>query len=200
MWRIIILATLATLPIGCATGPLQENPLLVGGPRIEQENPVYLPQSPWVYKQVFTKIQDILSDYFVIVEAQPYDGRIVTAHSIAPGCEQPWKPGSPDSYQRLLAFCQSIRHRAVVVITSAESGGYFVDVKVFKELEDLPNPTRSTSGNAGYRLESTVGQQFQLIEPETTNNSWIPIGRDCPLEQVILSRIASMDLSCPPPS
>jgi hypothetical protein len=56
---------------------------------------------------------------------------------IAPGLEQPWKPGSPDCAQRLLATFQTIRHRASVLITPAEDGGFFVDVKVLKELEEL---------------------------------------------------------------
>src|SRR3954451_25321936 len=136
---------------GGATGPLLENPVLIRTDKvIPPENPVYLPQGPMAYAQVFEKVLDVVDDFWEIAYANRYDGRIETFPAVAPGLEQPWKPGSPDFQQRLLAYLQSIRHRAIVLITTADDGGYFVDVKVLKELEDLPNPSRSTAGTASF--------------------------------------------------
>jgi hypothetical protein len=192
------LAALAGLAGGCAaTGPLRESPLLLrfdrGG---EHHSPLYVPQGPMAYGRVFETVEDVLSDYFVIAVSNRYDGYLETFPTIAPGIEQPWKPGSPDLYGRLLAFCQTIRHRAVVRITTADDGGFFLDVKVFRELEDLPAPTRATAGEATYRLESTVQRQNDVIDVDVTDVGWIPLGRDHKLEQVILDRLARMDLSC----
>jgi hypothetical protein len=181
---------------GCATGPMLENPLLVRVDRAcPHENPIYIPQGALAYARVYDTILDILSDYFDIAYSNRYDGRIETHPRIAPGIEQPWKLGSPDLYQRVLAYFQTIRHRAVVTICTADDGGYFVDVKVFKELEDLPSPTAATAGDASFRLESTVQRQYEILEPEFLSASWIPIGRDIPLEQVILDRLARMDVT-----
>src|SRR5262245_19417540 len=167
MWRVMLTAGLAVILGGCASGPMMENPLRV---RVEQpvchENPLYIPQGEMAYARVYEKILDVLSDYFVIAYANRYDGRIETQATIAPGIEQPWKPGSPDLYQRLLAFCQTIRHRAVVQITTARDGGYFIDVKGLKELEDLARPSRATAGDATFRIETTVQREFEIIEPE----------------------------------
>jgi hypothetical protein len=149
------------------------------------------------YAKVFEKIIDVLDDYWDIAYANRYDGRIETIPRVAPGIEQPWRPGSPDFNQRLLAFLQSIRHRAVVTITTADDGGYFIDVKVFKELEDVAQPIRSTAGASTFRQPSTVERQFEVIEPAIYDVNWIPIGRDYKLEQVILGRIACFDLTEP---
>ena len=198
MWRSLCAAGLTACLGGCVSGPLQENPLLVPlRPTPAHENPVYIPQHPMAYARVFETIEDVLSDYFVIVYANRFDGRIVTQPSIAPGIEQPWKPGSPDFYQRLLAFTQTIRHRAIVEITTAKEEGFFVSIKVLKELEDIPAPTRATAGEATLRLESTVQRQFEVVYPQFFDSNWIPIGRDTKLEQVLLDRISRMDVCKP---
>ena len=200
MWRSLCVAGLAACLGGCVSGPLQENPLLVPlGRSTAHENPVYIPQHPMAYARVYETIEDVLSDYFVISSANSsrFDGSIQTLPTIAPGIEQPWKPGSPDFYQRLLAFCQTIRHRAIVEIKEAKDNGFFVSVKVFKELEDISAPTRTTAGEATFRLESTVQRQFEVVYPQYFDSSWIPIGRDYQLEQVILDRISRMDVCRP---
>ena len=166
-------------------------------PTPAHENPVYIPQHPMAYARVFETIEDVLSDYFVIAYTNRFDGQILTQPAIAPGIEQPWKPGSPDFYQRLLAFTQTIRHRAIVQITTAKEEGFFVSVKVLKELEDIPAPTRATAGEATFRLEPTVQRQFEVVYPQFFDSDWIPIGRDTKLEQVILDRISRMDVCKP---
>ena len=199
MWRVLCAAGLTACLGGCVSGPLQENPLLVPlGRTTVHENPVYIPQHPMAYARVFETIEDVLSDYFVLAPGSSrYDGLIQTLPTIAPGIEQPWKPGSPDLYQRLLAFTQTIRHRAIVQITTAKEDGFFVSVKVLKELEDIPSPTRTTASEATFRLEATVQRQFDVVYPEFFQTGWIPIGRDCKLEQVILDRISRMDVCKP---
>ena len=119
---------------GCMSGPLLDNPGRVAvSTSAASPNPVWIHQacSPEAYNLVFEKVYDILSEYFEVSFSNRYDGRIETFPRIAPGLEQPWKPGSPDFSQRLLATLQTIRHRAIVLIQPADDGGYFVNVKVF---------------------------------------------------------------------
>ncbi|MFO0842877.1 MAG: hypothetical protein U0797_10850 [Gemmataceae bacterium] len=87
--------------------------------------------------------------------------------------------------------------RAVVLITTADDGGYFVDVKVLKEpgrpaRAVPPPPARPT-----YRLVPTVERQFEVVTGEVFDAAWIPVGRDHKLEQCILDRLARMDISTP---
>jgi hypothetical protein len=181
--------------LGCATGPLQNNPVLVTPNRNAFENPVFLPQGPASYNIVFGKVLDTVSDYFEIAYANRQEGRIESFPRIAPGLAEPWKPGSPDLYQRTLATFQTIRLRAVVLLSAAADGGYFVDVKIYKELEDIDKPIRATAGAASFRTLNTVERQFEVIDATAFDPVWIPVGRDTKLEQLMLERIAHFDLS-----
>src|SRR5205823_6311637 len=130
----------------------------------------------------------VISRYCEIAYSNRYDGRIEGFPTTAPGLERPWQPGSPDFAQRLLATLQSIRYRVAALITPADDGGFFVDVKVFKELEDLPNPTAATAGAASFRSDNTVERQFEVIDANVDSH-WVPLGRDLKLEQVIINRL-----------
>jgi len=188
-----VLALTAASLSGCVTfssGPLLENPVFLRpDPGVKVENPVYVPQGPWYYNTVFDKVIDIVDDYFDVASTNRYAGTIRTFPRIAPGLEQPWKTGNPALYDRLLATLQSIRNRAEIRIEPAKDGGYFLEVIVYKELEDVPSPVRAMSGAAIFQTTSTVERQFEVIDPSVFEMNWIPIGRNAPLEQLILQRI-----------
>jgi hypothetical protein len=179
------------------TGPLLDNPAFISPAAVAAppcENPVFVPLGNWpsAYHKVFETVLDVVDDYFVIDYANTsrYGGTIRTLPGIAPGLEQFFKPGSPDFDGRLLATFQTIRHYAIVKIDRApDGGGFWIDVKVYKELEDLPRPLRMTAGAAAFRSDITVERQFEVIEPTFTATGWIPIGEDTKLEQTILQRI-----------
>jgi hypothetical protein len=153
------------------------------------ENPVYVPLGPDAYGQVFEKVLDVVSEYFEIAYANRYDGRIETFPRVAPGLEQPWRTGSPNFYERLLATFQSIRHRAFVLIQLADDGGFFVQVVVFRELEDTPKPIRATA-NAAFRSDNGVlERQYEVIEPAVYESTWAPVGRDHTIENAIIQKI-----------
>src|SRR5713101_7317315 len=112
MRRTLMLAWAAALVVplcGCASGPLLENPaFVVPDPAVTVENPVFLPGNPPAYNPIFEKAVAVVSDYFPISYANRQDGRIETYPRIAPGLIQPFRPGSPDYDQRLLATLQTI--------------------------------------------------------------------------------------------
>ena len=189
----IILCAGSLAQTGCLSAPPVDNPVLVRGGAECIENPVLVsPGQPTAasYREVFEKSLDVLDDYFEILTANPYDGRIVTFPRVAPGYEQPWKRGNPDKRQRLLATLQSVRQTATLEIRSGERGGYLVYVVVERELEDVPRPSRATVGNAVFQETQTVDRQAEVVSPETTGDRvWFRVGRDYALEQEILRRI-----------
>src|SRR5215831_15355410 len=167
---------------GCsATGPLLDNPVLLrpvaAGP---VENPVYVPlgASHTSYRKLFEQVIDVVDDYFDIAESNMYAGLIRTHPRVAPGLEQFFRAGSPDFDQRLLATLQSIRHYAVVKIDGARDGGYWVDVKVFNELENVERPLRATAGAAAFRSDNTLDREYEVVEEVPHSGGWIPIGED----------------------
>lgn len=191
------------LASGCATGPFQENPLVIRpAAKVDgTDNPVYVPLGPTSYAAVFEKCLDVIGDYnFEIAYSNRYDGRIETFPKIAPGLGQPWKGGSPDFHQRLVATFQTIRHRAIVLISPANDGGYFIDVKVYKELIDIPRPSQAIAGAALFRSDPTLERQYEVVEEGQFENGWVPIGRDTLLEQSILDQLARFDPACDKPT
>lgn len=183
-------ASLLAWSSGCVPLPTTSGtPLQALDPQPAIENPLWLPSGPNAYGAIFEKVEDIMTEYFDIRYSNRYDGRIDTYPRVAPGFEQPWKSGSPDLYGRLHATLQSIRHRGEVQIETAKDGGFFVKVVIYKELEDLARPIRSTDGAAAFRTDLTVERQFEVIEPFIFETTWIPMGRDTKIEQVILSRL-----------
>lgn len=169
-------------PRPCVRAGLPEGGLIV-------ENPLYVPLGPDSYALVYEKVLDVLTEYFEIAYANRYDGRLETHPRIAPGLEQPWKPGSPNFRERLLATLQTMRHRAFVLIQLADDGGFFVQVVVYRELEDLAKPLRAAAGGTGFRGDTTVERQYEVIDPAVYDSNWIPQGRDHYLEKAILEKI-----------
>jgi hypothetical protein len=192
------------LPAGCASGPLLDNPTLVPGAAVfatgEVENPVLIHPAPngvvSSYPEVFDAVLDVIDDYFPIAYANRYEGRILGQPTLAPGFEQPWRPGSPDAYDRLLATFQAYRYRCEVRIREADPSGFFVKVIVRKELKDYPAPSGLFTAVPLFGDAATVDrEQFLIVGPDITSplaspgDRWIPKGRETALEQAILRKL-----------
>jgi len=177
------------LGAGCASQPLVTNPQ---GERVRayEANPVFIPLGPEAYGMVFENTLRVLIDHeFEILESNRYDGRIETVPRIAKGFGIRGMNGSPSMYERSLAHLQTIRHRVSVMIQPADGGGYFIEVVVRKELEDLPKPLRATAGGAIFHAENNVERQFEVIDPTVMQSNWIYKGRDEAFEQQIICRL-----------
>jgi hypothetical protein len=154
-----------------------------------EQNPMYIPLGATfeTYRQVFDAALSALNDFgFDVKEANFYDGRIETLPRIAPGLLRPLRPGNTGAYERLLATFQTYRHRVQVLIQPAHNGGYWIRVIAYKELEDLPRPTRSTAGAAIFRTDNNVERQYEVIDPTVFESNWIPRGQDPQVEQQLL--------------
>lgn len=198
MRRVSAACLLAFLPISCMTGPRLDNPMRVDSSET-CNNPllVFEDRPPGeAYADLFEKVIDAVDDYFSLAYANRYEGRILGKTTIAPGYEQIWKPGSPDSYQRALATLQQYRFRCEVRIREADKGGYFVQVVVRKELKDSPAPSSPNVVVPVFGDAGTVDRdQFLVMDPDITSpitnpgDRWIPKGRETNIEQAILKKL-----------
>jgi hypothetical protein len=192
------------LAAGCLSIPPLDNPVLVR-PAAADENPIVVaPGTPdrASYAEVYERVLNVLDDDFDLRPSTRYSGIVETFPRTAPGFEQPWKPGSQDLRERLLATTQSVRHTARVQISDGERGGYRDYVEVLKEVEDLPAPlgvaaTDSPGGVASFREAPTVDRRPELVAASTLpDRRWVPAGRDFAYEQKILKKIQKACNGC----
>lgn len=158
-------------------------------PDVVLENPLFLPQGQDSYQQVFHDVRRAVESFFPIAASNIYAGSIDSAPVITAGFWDGLRYGWYDRYELCESSLQTIRRRAVVRIIPAEVGGYFVDVRVYKELEDLPKPAHATAGAAVIRQELPMDPSLQPVLPQLSRAGWILIGRDPALEQKILRRL-----------
>ena len=194
--RKLLLALVAPFAmLGCMAGPVSilpeatplppttayENPLLVSNPNAQF---------------VFDTAADVIGDYFMIDHEEPIrllgttltEGRIDTYPKVGATLFEPWDHDSADSYQRLESTLQSI-HRYAVVKVVPTRGGFWIDVAVFKELENLAQPEQATAGAATFPHDVTQTRVVNPLQVKDLNRGWIPQGRDAVLEQRILGQL-----------
>ena len=176
--------------VGCASGPVPDNPMLVPElAEVAPDSPLWVPERPEAYALVFDRTYSVLDEYFDIAYANRFAGEIQTEPLVTAGYLDLPRLGSYDHYEQTEATLQSVRRRAEVLITPAESGGYYISLKVYKELEDLPRPHRASAGAAVLRYEHPIERQVDPAPPLAPSKGWIPFGRDRALEREILSRL-----------
>lgn len=175
---------------GCLLDAPNPWPTLVV-PEMTVENPLFVPQEhrPEAYELVFRKTTDAIAAYFPIAYSNRYDGHIETEYLVSAGWFEPWNPVPYDKYETTETTLQSVRRRCVATIIPAEAGGYYVDVKVFKELEALAQPSHASAGAVIQRVEETPGRFYMVPPAVLFAGQWIPMGRDRALEQAILLRL-----------
>lgn len=149
---------------------------------------------PLINQDLFwDQLVDVVDDYFQIDREDRVrqvgdvltEGRIDTYPQVGATLFEPWLQDTVDGYERLESTLQTIRRRAVVRVTPSPEG-YEVDVQVFKELEDLPQPERSSAGAAAFRNDPSPKRFSEPVGGQQTPLGWIGLGRDAVLEQEIL--------------
>ena len=119
-----------------------------------EPQPIWLGRAASDYAAIFTKALQVVGDYFEVDYANRYEGRIETFPTA-----KSLRPTTPPGAQPESA--PSVRRKAVVRISPADTGGFFVEVVVLKY----------------------TGLQ--------TGDTWRPAGRDNELERTILRRLAA---------
>lgn len=160
-------------------------------------NPLYLrsnnPEATW------ETLASELTKYFPIQTEQRIEqaagvlteGRFETPWRVGSTVLEPWKNDSVGSFNRWQSTLQTVRRKAIIRVIPA-AGGYEIEVRVEKQLEDLPRPERASAGAASFRSDSSLPtDRLNPIDPIRTTDRWISIGRDEPLEQEMLRRFQS---------
>jgi len=160
-------------------------------------NPLFIPTASLNQDLVWEQIVDIVDNYFRIerenrvqlVGSVVTEGRIDTFPQVGATWLEPHRPDSDGIDNRNESTYQTIRRRAVVRVIPAQ-GGYNVDIAVHKELEDLPRPEHATAGSATFRHDSSLPSRLaENVLRTRFAKSWLPLGRDIAIEQLMLCEI-----------
>jgi hypothetical protein len=206
MLRLAVVGILTVAVAGCApgsfwTGGTQPGAMLV------HNNPVLVSGGDPEF--VWENVVDVVDDYFDINRETPTqkidgiltEGYLETFPEIGSTWMEPWRHDSANSYEKLESTLQSIRRQAVVRVMPAEPGrGYWVDVAVFKQLEDCKKPLEADAGAATFRYDSSLTRVVNPVGEEPIAEGWISMGRDTALEQRILGQLLSRIPAMPAPA
>ncbi len=173
---------------GCATyGPVRAPNL---------PNPLPVPAGN--YETMWDQIVDVVDDDFNITNEQRVRpagdvltvGRIDTSPTTGATVFEPWRTDAVNRYERLHGTFQTVRRRAIVQVVPL-GDVYQVEVTVYKELENLGTAEYSTAGAATFRNDDSLIRIDEPVGAQPLSQGWIPLGRDCALEQKILARISA---------
>jgi hypothetical protein len=160
---------------GCSSVPaMVDNPTPVGNPN---------------YDLVWDSTVFVLEKYFDVASESRWDGRIETLPLSSATLLEPWRLDAPGFGQRLEATLQTIRRRAFVLIQPAPTGGFLITVEVYKELEDLPQPTATRYGAASFFTSIEPIPESPVTSAIKPTQGWISLGRDLKLEGIMLAEI-----------
>lgn len=191
---IIIIALSACCTVGCRAFSKTEAQPQAQLVNQEIQNPVQIPMLDRFL--VMDEISDEMDDYFRIAREEQIrisdnvmsEGWIETWPRIGSTVLEPWHRDSTRGFEKLHSSFQTIRRQAKVrIIPSGDS--YLVDVKVFKELEDNPNPVRGAVSGKYLRHDNALDVGAEDYWSSKQNDGWISMGRDASLEQQILANI-----------
>ncbi len=162
---------------------------------VAYENPVSIPiANPDL---VWDGVRDIVAQNFRIEHEDPLrpigngilNGRIDTFPMPGATLLEPWYHDSANEYERLESTLQLIRRYAVVKVIPAQNGGFWIDVAVYKELENVKQPEFSNAGEATFRTDASLDSRLKSNPPASLNQNWIPQGRDTAAEQRMIGQI-----------
>jgi hypothetical protein len=171
---------------------------------VSQPNPLFVagndPQAVW------ETVVDVIDNYFRVKDEEPVrvigatvtEGRLETHPEPGATVFEPWCGDSVGAYERVESTLQSIRRRAQVRVTPGQ-GGYWVEVAVFKELEDASQPFMATAGTATFHYDTSLVRVENPVGEQDITRGWLPYGRDDKLEQRILGQIQGRIAGCGAP-
>ena len=192
---LLLLGAALLFSVGCTTyepftarefswrlnAPQSHNPILV-----ENHNHEFL----WGI------VVDVIDSHFDIEREIPIrlygdvltEGHIETKPKIGPSLAEFWHTDSVGFAERRDCTLQTIRRRVEVHIVP-ETGGYSIDVRVFKELEDNPRPLRAVANASNLRFRDNADEFADKIDVDSSSAGWFIIERDAALENQLLLEI-----------
>jgi hypothetical protein len=201
--RWVVVAGMAVACVaGCSSGTSWTAPVQPSN-AIVLDNPLLVPPGDPEY--VWETVVQVIGDYFRIMNPENpirpvgdtfTEGELTTFPLVGATIFEPWAHDTANSYERIESTLQTIRRIAKVRVAPAPPGqaGFLVQVSVFKELEDLAQPTMAgggpgAAGPAAFHYDGTEPRVVNPVDDQEITRGWIRQGRDPALEQRLLGQM-----------
>ena len=130
-------------------------------------------------------------NHFQVARESRLEGIIETHYRGGSNLLEPWHRDSVGLNNRLESTLQSIRRRIIISMQSTGSGLMTVNVRVDKEIEDLPGLAANYEGEATFQESQPLTRDLDQVVGQSGPSRWLSIGRDPLLERQLLSQIQS---------
>ena len=160
----------------------------------QSHNPIFVEN--YNHEFLWGIVADVIDSHFEIAREIPIrlygdvltEGHIDTNPKIGASFIEFWHADSVGFAERLDCTLQTIRRRVEVHIVP-ETGGYTIDVRVFKELEDNSRPLHAVANASNLRFRDNADEFADKIDVNLSSAGWFIIERDAALENQLLSEI-----------
>jgi len=163
----------------------------------QSHNPIFVENHN--HEFLWSVLVDTIDNHFEIEREMPIrlhenvltEGFIVSKPKIGASLGELWHADSVGFEERLFCTLQTVRRRVEVhvVPVAPETGGYTIDVRVFKELEDNPRPLRAVANASNLRFRDNADEFADKIDVVQGSVGWFIIERDVALENRLLLEI-----------
>ena len=160
----------------------------------QPQNPIFVEN--YGHEFLWTMIADAIDTHFEIEWEMPIrlygdmltEGHIETKPKIGASLAEFWHADSVGFAERFDCTLQTIRRRAEVHVVPV-TGGYTIDVKVFKELEDNSQPLHAVANTSNLRFRDNADEFADKIDVDPGSAGWFIIERDTAMENRLLMEI-----------
>ena len=160
----------------------------------QSHNPIFVEH--YDHEFLWSIVVDVIDNHFEVERDIPIrlygnvltEGHLETKPKIGGSLFEPWHADSVGIEERALCTAQTIRRRVEIHVVP-ETGGYTIEVKVFKELEDNSQPLRAVANASNLRFQDNADEFADKIDVDPSSAGWFIIERDAALENRLLMEI-----------
>ena len=193
---ILLPGVILLLPIGCASyepfAATREFSWRFNAP--QPHNPIFVEN--YNHEFLWSVLVDVIDTHFEIAREMPVrlygniltEGHLETKPKIGASLPELWHADSVGFKERFDCTVQTIRRRVEAHVVP-ETGGYTLEIKVFKELEDNAHPLRAVANASHLRFRDNADEFADKIDTDPSSSGWFVIERDAELENRLLLEI-----------
>jgi hypothetical protein len=160
----------------------------------QSHNPIFVENHD--HEFLWSILVDVIDNHFEIEREIPVrlygnvltEGHLESKPKIGASMSEFWHADSAGFEERFDCTLQTIRRRVEGHVVP-EAGGYTIEIKVFKELEDRAKPLRAVSHASNLRFKDSADAFIETIDVDPSSAGWFIIERDTALENRLLMEI-----------